>query len=80
MGGPSLIPTTPHPLTKEKAPLTIGHEFSAVVEELGEGVTKYKKGDHVVVRPIIYDGTCGPCKAGIINCCQSNGFVGISGM
>lgn len=40
---------------------------------------KFKKGDRVVVQPIIYDGTCGACEAGLINCCYSNGFVGLSG-
>jgi threonine dehydrogenase-like Zn-dependent dehydrogenase len=60
-------------------PLTFGHEFSGVVEQVGGSVTKYKQGDRVVVQPIIYDGTCGACKAGQINCCYSNGFVGLSG-
>ncbi|PSK60396.1 hypothetical protein B9Z65_546 [Elsinoe australis] len=79
MGGPSLCPTTPHPITGEQVPLTFGHEFSGIVEEVGEGVTKFKPGDRVCVQPIIYDGTCGACKEGLINCCYSNGFVGLSG-
>lgn len=79
LGGPNLCPTTPHPITKEKVPLTLGHEFSGIVDEVGEGVSKFKKGDRVVIQPIIYDGTCGACKAGQINCCYKNGFVGLSG-
>jgi threonine dehydrogenase-like Zn-dependent dehydrogenase len=59
--------------------LTIGHELSGIVEEVGASVTKYKPGDRVVVEPIIYDGTCGACKSGHLNCCYSNGFIGISG-
>ena len=78
LGGPNLCPTTPHPITGEQVPLTFGHEFSGVVEEVGEGVTEYKRGDRVVVQPIIYDGTCGACQEGLINCCYSNGFVGLS--
>lgn len=74
------MPTTPHPLTGEKVPLTLGHEFSGVVEEVGPGVDDMKVGDRVVVQPIIYDGTCGACKEGLINCCYSGGFVGLSGM
>ncbi|KAI9828103.1 MAG: hypothetical protein M1832_003630 [Thelocarpon impressellum] len=73
------MPTTPHPITGEKVPLTIGHEFSGRVEEVGRGVTDMKPGERVVVQPIIYDGTCGACKEGLINCCSSNGFVGLSG-
>lgn len=79
LGGPNLCPTTPHPITKETVPVTFGHEFSGIVEEVGQGVSRVKKGDRVVVQPIIYDGTCGACKEGLINCCYSNGFVGLSG-
>lgn len=79
LGGPNLCPTTPHPITGEQVPLTFGHEFSGTIEEVGEGVTDYKRGDRVVVQPIIYDGTCGACQEGLINCCYSNGFVGLSG-
>ncbi len=35
-----------------KPPQTIGHEASAVVAEVGEGVTDFQVGDHVVVRPL----------------------------
>lgn len=31
-------------------------------------------------QPIIYDGTCGACQEGYINCCDGNGFVGLSGI
>jgi threonine dehydrogenase-like Zn-dependent dehydrogenase len=37
-GGANLIPKPghPHPITKETLPLTLGHEFSGIVEEVGE--------------------------------------------
>lgn len=79
LGGPNLCPTTPHPITGETVPLTFGHEFSGIIEEVGEGVSNYKPGDRVCVQPIIYDGTCGACEQGLHNCCWSNGFVGLSG-
>ncbi|GAB7360463.1 hypothetical protein MBLNU230_g8415t1 [Neophaeotheca triangularis] len=80
MGGPSLVPTTPHPITGESVPVTFGHEFSGTIEEIGEGVDgKYSVGDRVCVQPIIYDGTCGSCQDGLVNCCDQNGFVGLSG-
>lgn len=79
LGGASIIPTTPHPITKEKVPLTLGHEFSGTIEETGEGVHDIKVGSRVAIQPIIYDGTCNACKEGYINCCENNGFIGLSG-
>lgn len=73
------MPTTPHPITKEKVPLTLGHEFGGTIEEIGEDVHDIKVGSRVAVQPIIYDGTCNACKEGYINCCDNNGFIGLSG-
>lgn len=55
LDGPIFCPThsTPHPISGETAPITMGHEFSGVVEALGEGVTDLEVGDHVVVEPYI---------------------------
>lgn len=79
MGGANIIPTAPHPITNENLPITLGHEFSGTIEEVGEDVSDIKKGTQVAVQPIIYDGTCAACKEGLINCCDKNGFVGLSG-
>lgn len=80
-GGANLIPKPahPHPITKETLPLTLGHEFSGIVEDVGEGVTHVQKGDRVCVQPIIYDGDCRSCVRGLVNCCDKNGFIGLSG-
>ncbi|PTI94146.1 2,3-butanediol dehydrogenase [Staphylococcus simulans] len=43
----------PDPLLGQKAPVTLGHEFSGIVEEVGSEVTEYKKGDRVVVNPTV---------------------------
>lgn len=80
LGGPSIIPTTPHPLTKESLPLTLGHEFSGTVEEVGRNIQDIKAGDRVCVQPIIYDETCSACLEGHVNCCLQNGFIGLSGV
>lgn len=80
LGGPSLCPTSPHPITGETVPLTFGHEFAGVIEEVGEGISEqWKVGGRVVVAPIIFDGDCGACQDGLVNCCWKNGFVGLSG-
>lgn len=52
--GPIIIPgETPDPLTGRTSPITMGHEFSGVVEEVGADVTKVKIGDKVTVNPLI---------------------------
>ncbi|PPJ54152.1 hypothetical protein CBER1_01043 [Cercospora berteroae] len=81
LGGPNLCPEDkPHPITGETVPLTFGHEFAGVIEEVGEGVSdRFKVGSRVVVAPIIFDGDCGACAEGLVNCCWKNGFIGLSG-
>lgn len=39
----------------------------------------FKPGDRVCVQPTIYDGECFSCKRGLVNCCDKNGFIGLSG-
>ena len=49
----------PHPL-----PAVLGHESSAVVEEVGSEVTYVKPGDHVVTCLSVFCGTCENCTTG----------------
>lgn len=39
-------------------PRIMGHEYSGVVEEVGEGVTQFSPGDRVIEHPIHYCGEC----------------------
>ncbi|KAJ5772928.1 hypothetical protein N7457_007824 [Penicillium paradoxum] len=77
--GPVLIPETPHPITGSKYPVTMGHEFSGIVEEVGDDINYLSAGQRVVVRPTIFDRTCSSCKKGIEHCCENIGFIGLSG-
>ncbi|MGG0288853.1 2,3-butanediol dehydrogenase [Peribacillus butanolivorans] len=78
--GPIFIPAeTPHPLSGDKAPIVMGHEFSGKVIEIGEGVTKVQAGDRVVVEPIYSCGECDACKQGKYNLCNKLGFYGLAG-
>jgi L-iditol 2-dehydrogenase len=45
----------------KKAPLVLGHEVSGVVDNIGEGVTKYKKGDRIVAAHHVSCNTCHYC-------------------
>ena len=75
--GPIFVPTAPHPLTGQQLPLTLGHEFSGVITDVGAGVTDYAAGDRVAIMPLYRCGHCGPCRAGNYNICQQIGFHGL---
>jgi NDMA-dependent alcohol dehydrogenase len=45
-------------------PLVLGHEGAGVVEEVGEGVTEFAKGDHVIFSFIYMCGKCRFCVSG----------------
>ncbi|UKA76484.1 2,3-butanediol dehydrogenase [Arthrobacter sp. FW306-07-I] len=79
--GPIFCPAPghPHPLSHEESPVTLGHEFSGTVSEVGEGVTGLAKGDNVVVEPYFVDGSCDMCQAGSYHLCRQMGFIGLSG-
>jgi len=52
-------------------PAVLGHEASAVVEEVGEGVTDLAPGDHVVVSWVPQCGDCFFCRRGQAHLCQA---------
>lgn len=55
---------------------TMGHEFSGVVESIGEGVQGLEPGDHVVGDPRVTCGKCRWCRQGAFNLCPELGFIG----
>ncbi len=59
-------------------PLTLGHEWSGVVEAVGTGVSGVVHGDRVVAECIIPCGTCGPCRAGATNVCTTYAELGFT--
>lgn len=67
-----------HPLTGQKPPLTLGHEFSGKIVEVGENVIGHHIGERVAIEPLIYCGECYACKRGYYNQCNKVGFVGIN--
>jgi S-(hydroxymethyl)glutathione dehydrogenase/alcohol dehydrogenase len=52
-------------------PVVLGHESSAVVEAVGDGVTYVKPGDHVITCVSIFCGTCPQCLTGHPNLCEN---------
>lgn len=57
-------------------PNVLGHEFSGVVEEVGEGVTSVKPGDRVAGVPLVPCMECEDCKKGSFSLCKHYSFIG----
>lgn len=57
-------------------PFQVGHEASAVVEEVGSGVKSVKLGDRVAVEPAISCFECDQCLAGRPHTCRKLLFLG----
>ena len=60
-----------------RPPVTVGHEFSGVVTELGEGVTGFRVGERVVSETAFsYCGSCKYCREGWYNLCPERRTLG----
>ena len=60
-----------HPVLIKNIPSGFGHEFSGIVEKIGEGVTNLKVGDRVVCANSAPCGECFYCKRGEYNLCEN---------
>ncbi len=58
-----------HPFTSY--PVVQGHEFSALVEAVGEGVTRVAVGMKATAAPQEVCGGCNPCKSGNYHICEN---------
>ncbi len=61
-----------------RLPITLGHEISGVVEEVGSAVTRVKKGDRVLAPPLMTCGSCTFCRSGRDNLCENFLMLGSS--
>ena len=59
-----------------REPLILGHELAGEVVELGEGVTKIRRGQRVAVNPTRACLHCRYCLSGRSNLCQNVRFLG----
>lgn len=57
-------------------PIIGGHEGAGVVEEVGEGVTRVRPGDHVVFSSVPSCGICPSCASGHQNQCDRLAIMG----
>lgn len=59
-------------------PVVIGHEFSGTVEEVGEKVSKFTRGDRVTVNPNTVCNRCEFCRSGKENLCVTLPGLGVN--
>jgi (R,R)-butanediol dehydrogenase/meso-butanediol dehydrogenase/diacetyl reductase len=62
----------------ENLPQVIGHEFSAVVAEVGDGVGGLRPGDRVAVLPHVFCGGCHYCVRGRQGLCADLRLTGVT--
>lgn len=61
---------------KYELPMVMGHEFSGVIEAIGENVKEVKLGDRVAVAPLIPCHECEYCRAGKYQLCENYTMIG----
>jgi D-arabinose 1-dehydrogenase-like Zn-dependent alcohol dehydrogenase len=59
-------------------PCIPGHEWSGVIEAVGEGVTGLEPGDRVVCEGFCYCGVCRHCRAGDTHLCETYDQLGFT--
>jgi alcohol dehydrogenase len=55
--------------------IILGHEGVGVIEETGNAVTNFKKGDRVIISCITSCGKCDYCKRGMYSHCENGGWI-----
>lgn len=53
----------------------LGHEGVGIIEEIGNAVSNFKKGDHVLISCITSCGKCEYCKKGMYSHCEKGGWI-----
>ena len=78
IAGPIVTPVTPHVYTGVTNPQILGHEFSAIVADVGSAVSNVKAGDRVSIQPLISPRDDYYGRRGLYHLSEKMGCVGLS--
>ncbi|MBW2637319.1 MAG: alcohol dehydrogenase catalytic domain-containing protein [Deltaproteobacteria bacterium] len=59
------------------SPITLGHEPSGIISEMGNGVWGWNKGDRVAIHPQVTCGVCPQCREGHDGICTNARVLGM---
>ncbi|KGX93098.1 L-threonine 3-dehydrogenase [Pontibacillus halophilus JSM 076056 = DSM 19796] len=63
--------------SRVKPPYVFGHEFSGIVKEVGEAVTRVEVGDYVSAETHLVCHTCPQCLTGNYHICKNTKIIGV---
>jgi (R,R)-butanediol dehydrogenase/meso-butanediol dehydrogenase/diacetyl reductase len=75
--GPGMIRTTPHPLTGQSVPVTLGHEFVGTLVQGSSPDGTIATGSRVTVDACIRCHRCPACQRGDYHLCRYGGSIGL---
>ncbi len=78
VAGPIVTPKEPNALTGATLPQILGHEFSARVLAVGEGVSSVAPGDRVSIQPLMGPDDDYYVRRGLVHLSETLGVVGLS--
>ena len=61
-------------------PTICGHEFSGVIEQVGDNVKYFKPKDEIIASPVSNCGICEHCRSGLAQYCKNGAVIGGDGM
>lgn len=61
-------------------PTICGHEFSGVIEKVGDNVRFFKPNDEIIASPVSNCGICKECRSGKAQYCKNGAVIGGDGM
>ncbi|MFW9951426.1 MAG: zinc-binding dehydrogenase [Candidatus Thorarchaeota archaeon] len=61
-------------------PTICGHEFSGIIEQVGDNVKFFKPNDEIIASPVSNCGICEVCRNGLAQYCKNGAVIGGDGM